>query len=58
MEHRVCYKQERRDKQEIQAMLKQYAELLGEMEKGFERLNSEELEKSASGTGNSEKASQ
>ncbi len=58
MEHRVCYKQERRDKQEIQAMLKQYAELLGEMEKGFEQLNNEELERSAAGKGNSEKASQ
>ena len=42
MEHRICYKQERKDKEEIQATLKQYAQVLNGMEEGFRSLNEEE----------------
>ena len=46
MEHRICYKQERKDKEEIQATLKQYAQVLNGMEEGFRSLNEEEKSKS------------
>ena len=42
MEHRICYKQERKDKEEIQATLKQYAQVLNGMEEGFRSLYEEE----------------
>ncbi len=46
MEHRICYKQERKDKEEIQATLKQYAQVLNGMEEGFRSLNEEEKSRS------------
>ena len=39
MEHRVCYKQEREDKEEIQKELLRYAKILKEIEEGFEQYN-------------------
>lgn len=39
MEHRVCYKQEREDKAEVQKELLRYAEILEEIEEGFEQYN-------------------
>ena len=36
MEHRICYKQERDNKEEIQRELLRYAEILKEIEEGFE----------------------
>lgn len=39
MEHRICYKQERDNKEEIQRELLRYAEILKEIEEGFEGYN-------------------
>lgn len=39
MEHRICYKQEREDKETIQQMLLRYAGILQEMEIDFEKYN-------------------
>ena len=39
MEHRVCYKQEREDKAEVQKELLRYAKILKEIEEGFEQYN-------------------
>ena len=39
MEHRICYKRERDDKQEIQEVLLRYAAQLKEMEDDFEQYN-------------------
>ena len=39
MEHRICYKRERDDKQEIQDVLLRYAAQLKEMEDDFEQYN-------------------
>ncbi|MCD7817977.1 MAG: (p)ppGpp synthetase [Lachnospiraceae bacterium] len=39
MEHRINYKQDRPDKEEIQAELLKYAEILKEMEQNFETYN-------------------
>ena len=39
MEHRICYKRERDDKEEIQKVLLRYAAQLKEMEEDFEQYN-------------------
>ena len=44
MEHRICYKQERGDKDEVQQILIRYAGILGEMEEDFEKYNDRYIE--------------
>ena len=44
MEHRICYKQERGDKDEVQQILIRYAGILGEMEADFEKYNDRYIE--------------
>ena len=39
MEHRICFKLERDNKEEIQRELLRYAEILKEIEEGFEGYN-------------------
>lgn len=39
LEHRVCYKQEREDKEKVQATLLRYEKLIEEMEREFEHYN-------------------
>lgn len=39
MEHRICYKQDRDDKEEVQQELLRYARILKEIEEGFEQYN-------------------
>ena len=39
IEHRICHKQERDNKEEIQRELLRYAEILKEIEEGFEGYN-------------------
>lgn len=45
MEHRICYKQDRADKAEIQQELLRYARILKEIEEGFEQYNEQAVKK-------------